>query len=157
MIDCHKLGLFRRGYDARVQLFACSHAFYDRVLRGANREMNSSDVRLLEHLIYRKVIPFKGQPGYTLRFPCNMDPVGTFGFKNRRYDSPRTAISRSVRALLRVDCAGLLVLKELSGNRLDLEELMPLRGAMRPLERAPKTIQSKNASTPVSCLGRSVE
>ena len=102
MIDCRKLGLFRRGYDARVQLFVCSHAFYDRVLRGANREMNSTDVRLLEHLIYRKVIPFKGQPGFYLRFPCNIDPVGYFGFKNRRYDSPRTAVSRSVRALLRV-------------------------------------------------------
>ncbi len=102
MIDCRKLGLFRRGYDARVQLFACSHAFYDRVLRGANHEMNSSDVRLLEHLIYRKVIPFKGRPGYHLRFPCNIDPAGYFGFKNRRYDSPRTAIPRSLRALLRI-------------------------------------------------------
>lgn len=106
MIDCRKLGLFRRGNDARVQLFACSHAFYNRVLRGANREMNSSDVRLLEHLIYRKVIPFKGQPGYYLRFPCNIDPVGYFGFKNRRYDSPRTAIPRSLRALLRVIAPG---------------------------------------------------
>jgi hypothetical protein len=102
MIDCRKLGLFRRGYDARVQLIVCSHAFYDRVLRGANREMNSTDVRLLEHLIYRKVIPFKGRPGYYLRFPCNIDPMGYFGFKNRRYDSPRTAIPRGVRALLRV-------------------------------------------------------
>jgi len=106
MIDCRKLGLFRQGYDARVQLFVCSHAFYDRVLRGANREMNSSDVRLLEHLIFRKVIPFKGQQGYHLRFPCNIDPVGYFGFKNRRYDSARTAVSRSVRALLRVIAPG---------------------------------------------------
>jgi hypothetical protein len=101
MIDCRKLGFFRRGYDARVQLFACSHAFYDRVLRGSNREMNSADIRLLEHLIYRKVRPFKDEPGYYLRFPCNIDPVGYFGFKNRRYDSPRTALSRSMRALLR--------------------------------------------------------
>lgn len=102
MIDCRKLGLFRRGCDARVQLFVCSHSFYDRVLRGSNREMNSTDVRLLEHLIYRKVIPFTGQPGCYLRFPCNIDPVGHFGFKDRRYDSPRTAIARSTRALLRV-------------------------------------------------------
>jgi hypothetical protein len=106
MIDCRKLGLFRRGYDARVQLFACSHAFYDRVLRGANFEMNSTDVRLLEHLIYRKVIPFKGQPGYYLRFPCNIDPVGYFGFKNRRYDSPRTFIPRGTRGLLRIIAPG---------------------------------------------------
>ncbi len=106
MIDCRKLGLFRPGYDARVQLFVCSHAFYDRVLRGANREMNSSDVRLLEHLIYRKVIPFKGQPGYYLRFPCNIDPVGYFGFKNRRYNSPRTTIPRGVRTLLRIIAPG---------------------------------------------------
>ncbi|MGH7935495.1 MAG: hypothetical protein ACREF8_00615 [Chthoniobacterales bacterium] len=106
MIDCHKLGLFRSGHDARVQLFACSHAFYDRVLRGSNREMNSSDVRLLEHLFDRRVIPFKGQPGYFLRFPCNVDPVGHFGFKNRRYDSPRTAISRRARALLRTIAPG---------------------------------------------------
>lgn len=106
MIDCHKLGLFRRGYDARVQLFTCSHTFYDRVLRGSNREMNSSDVRLLEHLIYLKVIPFKGHPGHYLRFPCNVEPVGYFGFKNRRYDSPRTAFSRGLRATLRVIAPG---------------------------------------------------
>jgi hypothetical protein len=106
MIDCRRLGLFRRGYDARVQLFACSHSFYDRVLRQSNREMNSTDVRLLEHLIYRKVIPFKGQPGYYLRFPCNIDPVGHFGFKDRRYDSPRTALARSTRAVLRVIAPG---------------------------------------------------
>jgi hypothetical protein len=106
MIDCRRLGLFRRGYDARVQLFACSHSFYDRVLRESNREMNSTDVRLLEHLIYRKVIPFKDQPGYYLRFPCNIDPVGHFGFKDRRYDSPRAAVARSTRALLRVIAPG---------------------------------------------------
>ena len=102
MIDCRKLGLFRSGYDARVQLFVCSHAFYDLVLRNSNREMNSTGVRLLEHLIFRKVIPFKGHPGYYLRFPCNIDPVGHFGFKDRRYDSPRTAVSRGMRAMLRV-------------------------------------------------------
>jgi hypothetical protein len=102
MIDCRRLGLFRRGYDARVQLFACSHSFYDRVLRHSNREMNSTDVRLLEHLIYRKVISFKDQPGYYLRFPCNIDPVGHFGFKDRRYDSPHTVLARSTRAALRV-------------------------------------------------------
>lgn len=102
MIDCRRLGLFRRGHDARVQLIVCSHAFYDRVLRNSNREMNSIGVRLLEHLVYRKVIPFKGHPGYYLRFPCNIDPVGHFGFKDRRYDSPRTALVRSTRALLRV-------------------------------------------------------
>ena len=102
MIDCRRLGLFRPGYDARVQLFVCSQAFYDRVLRNSNREMNSTDARLLEHLIFRKVIPYKGQPGYYLRFPCNIDPVGHFGFKDRRYDSPRTAVSRGMRALLRV-------------------------------------------------------
>ena len=106
MIDCRRLGLFRRGYDARVQLFACSHSFYDRVLRQSNREMNSTDVRLLEHLIYRKVIPFKGRPGYYLRFPCNIDPLGHFGFKDRRYDSPRTALARSARAVLRVIAPG---------------------------------------------------
>ena len=106
MIDCRRFGLFRRGHDARVQLFVCSHHFYDRVLRQSNREMNSTDVRLLEHLIYRKVIPFKGQPGYYLRFPCNIDPVGHFGFKDRRYDSPRTALARGIRAVLRVIAPG---------------------------------------------------
>jgi len=106
MIDCHKLGLFRRGYDARTQLFVCSHRFYDRELRGSNREMNATDVWLLEHLIYSKVIPFKGLPGYHLRFPCNIEPVGYFGFKNRRYDSPRGAFARGVRAMLRVVAPG---------------------------------------------------
>jgi hypothetical protein len=106
MIDCRRLGILRRGYDARVQLFACSHSFYDRVLRQSNREMNSTDLRLLEHLIYRKVIPFKDQPGYYLRFPCNIEPVGHFGFKDRRYDSPRTALARSTRAALRIIAPG---------------------------------------------------
>jgi hypothetical protein len=85
-----------------VQLFACSHSFYDRVLRDARREMNSTDVRLLEHLIFRKVIPFKGRPGHFLRFPCNVEPVGYFGFKNRRYNSLRSAIPSAMRAALRV-------------------------------------------------------
>ena len=69
MIDCRGLGFPRRGSDARVQLFVCSHDFYDRVLRNANREMNSAGARLLEQLIFRKVIPFLGQPGCYLRFP----------------------------------------------------------------------------------------
>jgi hypothetical protein len=102
MVDCRKLSFPRRGYDASVQLFVCTHAFYDRVLRGARHQMNSTDLRLLEHLIFRKVIPFKGQPGYLLRFPCNIEPVGYFGFKDRRYDSPRSAVTRAIRAALRV-------------------------------------------------------
>ncbi len=106
MIDCRRLGFPRRGADARVQLFVCSHAFYHRVLRNANREMDSAGPRLLEQLIFRKVIPFRGQPGYYLRFPCNIDPVGYFGFKDRRYDSARTAVSRQIRALLRVVAPG---------------------------------------------------
>jgi hypothetical protein len=102
MVECRKLGFPRRGYDASVQLFACSHRFYDCALRGANREMNSTDVRLLEHLIYRKVIPFKGRPGYYLRFPCNIEPVGYSGFKASNYNSPKSEITRAVRAMLRV-------------------------------------------------------
>lgn len=106
MIDCRRLGFPRHGADARVQLFVCSHDFYDRVLRGANREMNPEGPRLLEQLIFQKVIPFKGQPGHYLRFPCNIDPVGHFGFKDRRYDSLSTAISRHIRAFLRVVAPG---------------------------------------------------
>lgn len=106
MIDCRRLGFPRRGADARVQLFVCSLDFYDRVVRGANREMSPGGPRLLEQLVFQKVIPFKGQPGYYLRFPCNIDPVGHFGFKDRRYDSVRTAVSRHIRALLRVIAPG---------------------------------------------------
>jgi hypothetical protein len=106
MVDCRKLGFPRRGYDAAVQLFACSHDFYDSVLRDSKSEMNTTDIRLLEHLIFRKVIPFKGRPGYLLRFPCNIDPVGYSGFKARRYDSAGTAISRGVRGILRVVAPG---------------------------------------------------
>lgn len=101
MIDCRKLSFPRPGYDAAVQLFVCSYAFYNGVLHDAKREMNSTDVRLLENLIFRKVIPFKGRPGYYLRFPCNIDPVGYFGFKDRQYDSVRTLATRKIRALLR--------------------------------------------------------
>jgi len=106
MVDCRKLGFPRRGFDAAVQLFVCSHAFYDRVLRDAKKEMNSTDVRLLEHLIFRKVIPFRGRPGYYLRFPCNVEPVGYSGFKSRSYDSPKTALTRAMRAALRVIAPG---------------------------------------------------
>jgi hypothetical protein len=102
MVDCRKLGFPRRGFDAAVQLFVCSHEFYDRVLRDSKKEMNSTDVRLLEHLIFRKVIPFKGQPGIYLRFPCNIEPVGYSGFKSRSYRSPKTALTRAMRAALRV-------------------------------------------------------
>ena len=94
MAECRKLGFPRRGFDASSQLFACSHRFYDRILRDSKDEMNSTDIRLLEHLIYRKIIPFKGQPGYHLRFPINIDPVGYSGFKSR-YNSPGRLLCRS--------------------------------------------------------------
>ena len=106
MVDCRKLGFPRRGFDAAVQLFVCSHEFYDRVLRDAKKEINSTDLRLLEHLIFRKVIPFKGRPGYYLRFPCNVEPVGYSGFKSRSYRSPKTALTRAMRAALRVIAPG---------------------------------------------------
>ncbi|MFZ2022650.1 MAG: hypothetical protein WBA18_00565 [Terracidiphilus sp.] len=102
MVDCRKLSFPRRGYDTQVQLFVCSHRFYDSVLRDAKRDMNSTNVRLLEHLIFQKVIPFKGRSGYYLRFPCNIDPIGIFGFKDRSYRSPVSAITRAIRAVLRV-------------------------------------------------------
>jgi len=101
MIECRKLGFPRRGFDANAQLFVCSHAFYDRVLRDSKQEMNSTDIRLLEHLLYRKVIPFKGKPGIFLRFPCNIDPVGYSGFKSRSYQSPRFVAAAWMRAALR--------------------------------------------------------
>lgn len=102
LVDCRKLGFPRRGYDASTQVFVCSHEFYDRVLRDSKREMNSADVRLLEHLIFRKVIAFKGQPGYYLRFPCNVDPIGYSGFKSKSYNTPGAVLSRAIRAALRV-------------------------------------------------------
>jgi hypothetical protein len=106
MAECRKLGFPRRGFDASSQLFACSHRFYDRILRDSKDEMNSTDIRLLEHLIYRKIIPFKGQPGYHLRFPINIDPVGYSGFKSKSYNSPGAAVSRTIRAALRVIAPG---------------------------------------------------
>ncbi|WP_263357415.1 hypothetical protein [Acidicapsa ligni] len=102
LVDCRKLGFPRRGFDANTQLFLCSHRFYDRVLRDSRNEMNSTDVRLLEHLIFRKVIPFKGQPGIYLRFPCNVEPVGYSGFKSKSYNSPSTTLIRGMRSVLRV-------------------------------------------------------
>jgi hypothetical protein len=106
MVECRKLGFPRRGYDASTQLFVCSNEFYDRVLRDSKKEMNSTEVRLLEHLIFRKVIPFKEQQGIYLRFPCNIDPVGYSGFKSRSYNSPKTALTRTIRAVLRVIAPG---------------------------------------------------
>jgi len=102
MVECRKLGFPRHGFDASTQLFVCSHNFYDRALRNSKKEMNSTDIRLLEHLIFRKVIPFKGQPGIYLRFPCNIEPVGYSGFKSKNYNSPKATITRAIRAALRV-------------------------------------------------------
>ena len=102
MVECRKLGFPRRGFDASTQLFVCSHRFYDRILRDSKAEMNSTDIRLLEHLIFRKVIPFKGMPGYHLRFPVNIDPVGYSGFKSASYRTLGSTVSGMVRAALRV-------------------------------------------------------
>jgi hypothetical protein len=106
MVECRKLGFPRRGFDASTQIFVCSHEVYDRVLRDSKKDMNSTDVRLLEHLIFRKVIPFKGRPGIYLRFPCNIEPVGYSGFKSRSYNSPKAAFTRAIRAALRVIAPG---------------------------------------------------
>lgn len=102
MIECRKLGFPRRGFDAFTQLFVCSHRFYNDVLHNSREEMNATDLRLLEHLLFRKVIPFKGQPGCYLRFPCNIEPVGYSGFKSRSYRTPQAAIAQTIRAALRV-------------------------------------------------------
>uniref|UniRef100_E6QML8 Uncharacterized protein n=1 Tax=mine drainage metagenome TaxID=410659 RepID=E6QML8_9ZZZZ len=101
MVDCRKLGFPRRGYDASVQLFVCSHEFYDEHLRHARRFLNTTDVRLLEHLIYRQVIGSKGQPGIHLRFPCNIDPVGYSGFKAQSYRTTGQRLDQAVRGILR--------------------------------------------------------
>lgn len=102
MVDCRKLGFPLRGADVNAQLLFFAHSFYDRVLRGSRNEMNSTDVRLLEHLIFRKVIPFKGQPGIHLRFPCNVDPVGFSALRDKNNHSLDKAIPRGIRAVLRV-------------------------------------------------------
>jgi len=102
LVECRKLGFPRRGFDASTQLWVCSHDFYERILRDAKQEMNTTDVRLLEHLIYRKVAPFKGQPGMHLRFPCNVDPVGYSGFKSKSYNTLGASLTRTFRAVLRV-------------------------------------------------------
>jgi len=102
MVECRKLGFPRRGYDANTQIFVCSHGFYHGELRNSKELMNSTDIRLLEHLIFRRVISFKGLPGYYLRFPVNIEPVGYSGFKSRSYNSSGSSITRAIRAALRV-------------------------------------------------------
>jgi hypothetical protein len=72
------------------------------VFRGSNREMNLTDVRLVEHLLFKKVIPFKGVPGHYLRLPCNVEPVGYSGFKSKSYDTLGARIGSKMRAVLRV-------------------------------------------------------
>jgi len=101
LVDLRKLGFPRRGFDAHTQIFVASHTFYDRVLRDARHSMDSTDVRLLEHLIARQVIPFRGQPGIHLRFPVNVEPTGVSGFSSRSYNSPRQVLTRTARAVLR--------------------------------------------------------
>lgn len=106
MIDCRKLGFPRRGYDASTQICFFSHGFYDRVLRGACEEMNTTDTRLLEHLIYRKVAACEGEPGVRLRFPCNVEPVGRSGFSGKSYGSVGGRVVQAVRGVLRVVAPG---------------------------------------------------
>ena len=98
LIDFRKLGFPRRGFDANAQVFVVSHAFYDRVLRDSRHEMNSTDIRLLEHLLAHRIAPYKGQPGIHLRFPCNVEPVGVSGFSSKPYNAP---VQRITRAILR--------------------------------------------------------
>ena len=98
LIDFRKLGFPRRGFDASTQVFVVSHSFYDRVLRGSRDEMNSTDIRLLEHLLAHKVAPFRGRAGIYLRFPANVEPVGVSGYTARSYRAP---IRAATRALLR--------------------------------------------------------
>ena len=101
LIDCRRFPWPRHGADARVQLFAASHAYYDRHLRGSQRSMNATTLRLLEQLIYARVIGTQGQPGVYLRFPCNIDPIGYSGFKGRSYQSLGQRFDQLTRAFLR--------------------------------------------------------
>lgn len=101
LIDCRRFPWPRRGADARVQLFACSLAYYDRHLRGSHHAMNATHLRLLEQLLYSRVIGTQGQTGVYLRFPCNIDPVGYSGFKGRSYQSPSQIFDQRTRAFLR--------------------------------------------------------
>ncbi len=98
LIDFRKLGFPRRGFDANTQVFVVSHTFYDRVLRDSRQEMNSTDIRLLEHLLAHRIAPSKGQPGIHLRFPTNVEPVGISGFSSKPYKAP---VQRLIRAILR--------------------------------------------------------
>jgi hypothetical protein len=101
LIDCRRFPWPRRGADARVQLFACSHAYYDRYLRGSQHAMNATNLRLLEQLLYSRLIGTQGQPGVYLRVPCNIDPVGYSGFKGRSYQSVGQRFDQATRAFLR--------------------------------------------------------
>lgn len=101
LLDLRKLGFPRRGFDANTQIFITSHTFYDRVLRDSRHLMNSTDIRLLEHLVAHQVAPFCGQPGVHPRFPVNVEPVGVSGFTSKPYSSPAQTLTRATRALLR--------------------------------------------------------
>ncbi len=101
LIDCRRFPWPRKGADARVQLFACSHAFYDQRLRDSRFAMRPEGPRLLEQLLYARVIGCEGQSGVHLRFPCNVDPVGYSGFRARSYQSPGERVEQGLRAFLR--------------------------------------------------------
>lgn len=101
LIDCRRFPWPRQGADARVQLFACSHAFYDQHLRDSRLRMRPDGPRLLEQLLYARVIGCHGQSGVHLRFPCNIDPVGYSGFRASSYQSPGQRVEQWLRAFLR--------------------------------------------------------
>ena len=81
-----------------------SYAYYDEpeLVHRINQDLLDFNLRLLEQLVYHKVVAEKGKPGVFLRFPCNVDPVGYSGFKGRSYQGQGAAVVSAVRAILRV-------------------------------------------------------
>ena len=105
LVDFRKLGFPRRGADANTQLFVCSHSFYDRALRNSRDLMSTAarptNIRLMEHLVFHRCLPFRAQPGIHLRFPCNVEAIGYSGFSGKKYSSPKSVLTRATRAALR--------------------------------------------------------
>lgn len=85
-------------------LLLASHAGFETCVRGVHRDMHLPPPwhgQFVEDVLYNRVMPLKGRPGYVLRWPVNCDPAGV-GANGDRYRTPKKRAVALVRGLGRV-------------------------------------------------------
>jgi len=98
-VDCRDNSLFVRAPQVFVttQLMIFSTRFYGEHLLGIKSDL-TPDLRLIENLLYRKLILLRGYPGAILRWPVNVPPLGHASHWNKDYGSLKNAAINFLRA-----------------------------------------------------------